>query len=214
MNTSILSSDDSSKGLDMRVASRGRYSFTILAVVLALAVTAGLLFGFMYLRKRYAAQHPSAAAPAQPQQKSVKSALPVQAQIFEDEAMLKGSQALIGGTVQNVSQETLQGLTVEIELTRRQDGGSERRSLSIQPADLAPGGQGKYSMLVPRTYSLARVVRVQTGERATEIGFKTAPGEKRPLEGPPPTKTVIVQKPSSTKDGDFINTADNPSRVP
>src|ERR671929_1143408 len=49
-----------------------------------------------------------------------------EANIFVDEAMLSRPYAVIGGTVQNVSADSLEKLSVEIELRRRSDGSLER----------------------------------------------------------------------------------------
>ncbi len=39
-----------------------------------------------------------------------------------DEALLQGGKTILGGTVKNTSTEKLDGLAVELELKRRNDG--------------------------------------------------------------------------------------------
>jgi hypothetical protein len=47
------------------------------------------------------------------------------------------------GTVQNISQQTLTGLSVEVKLERR-GGGSELKSVPVNPSEIAPGAQGTF----------------------------------------------------------------------
>jgi hypothetical protein len=140
-----------------------------------------------------------------------------EANIFVDEAMLSKPYAIIRGTVQNVGTERLEKLSVEIELRRRADGGVERRQIAVEPADLDSGKQGKYSLKVlSDEWSGSRVVSLRSGSRPQEVAFKSLPGAKRPpekFEG----KVVIVKPPPGKKKSDgseFINTPDNPYKVP
>src|SRR5215210_9419980 len=106
-----------------------------------------------------------------------------QAHIFVDEAMLAKPYAIIGGAVQNVGNEKLEKLSVEIELRRRADSGVETREIKIEPSDLEPGQQGKFSLKVlSEEWSGSRVVGVRGGARAEEIAFKSLPGARRPPE--------------------------------
>src|SRR5215216_5941135 len=90
-----------------------------------------------------------------------------QAHIFVDEAMLAKPYAIIGGAVQNVGNEKLEKLSVEVELRRRADSGVERREVSVEPADLEPGQQGKFSFKVlSEEWSGSRVVGLKGGARA------------------------------------------------
>ena len=187
----------------------------IIALICALAITAGLFAGYMFLRRRHAeneraqqqAQAPSEAKPTGP---------PL-LQVYQDDAMLKGGQATISGTVVNISTETIKDLTVELELRRRKNATTEIRSVPLNPSDLTPEQQGRYVLTVlTRDYSNTRLVRIKSSTRSTDIVFKTAPGAQRPPELPPQTnRTIIVPKPSPRKgEEEFINTPDNPARVP
>jgi hypothetical protein len=186
----------------------------ITAFLCALAITGILFGGYLYLRRRHAEREMAARqAEAQP---ATKTNGPALLQVYEDDAMLKGAQALIGGTVVNISPETLPDITVELELRRRSGGATETRSLTLAPKDLTPEQRGRYQLSVlARDYSNVRLVRILSKGRATDLPFKAAQGAQRPPERPPQSKTVIVAKPSPRKgEEEFINTPDNPSRVP
>lgn len=180
----------------------------IISVLSAIAISAAIFFGYMALRRKHATQTASLDAPTQ----SSKEATPAQLQIFEDDAMLKGSQATLGGTVKNISGNSFTNLSVEIELKRRSDGSKELRSVSVDPKNLGPDGEGKYSFTIqPHDYSNAMLVRVKSGN-SSEVAFKTAQGARRPPERVP-AQTIIVNRPRSKGD-DFLNSPDNPVRVP
>ncbi len=121
----------------------------VAAVVCALALTGGLFLGYMFLKKRHAeqvnAQVAAQRAAAQAAQASKPTGPPV-LQVFVDDAMLKGSQTVIGGTLLNISQETLSDLSVELELRTRKGGQAETRAVAVEPKDLAPQQQGRYSI--------------------------------------------------------------------
>src|SRR5215217_407878 len=138
-----------------------------------------------------------------------------QAHIFVDEAMLAKPYAIIGGAVQNVGKERLEKLSVEIELRRRADAGVETREIKVEPADLEPGQQGRFSLKVlSEEWSGSRVVGLRHvgGE---EIAFRSLPGAKRPPEKIK-ENVIIVKTPAKKKSGgdDFINTPDTPYSVP
>ncbi|MDT5271337.1 MAG: hypothetical protein QOH49_3523 [Acidobacteriota bacterium] len=139
-----------------------------------------------------------------------------EAHIFVDEAMLARPYAIIGGSVQNVGNENLEKLSVEIELRRRADSGVETREIKVEPADLVPGQQGKFSLKVlSEEWSGSRVVGLKSGARAEEVAFKSMPGAKRPPEKMK-DNVIIVKTPAKKRSGgdDFINTPDNPYSVP
>ncbi len=196
---------------------RGRRSplFIIISILCALALTAALLIGYMSLRRRHAERN---AASQQAQTPAATPSAPAEVLVYEDDAMLKGSNAVIGGTVQNISQGTLTGLTVELELKRRKDGSIELRSLPVEPKELAPNQQGRYSLSVlSRDFSIARLAHVKSEARAGEmIAFRTAPGAQRPPERTPQTtKTIIVNRPAPKGSGEeFINSPDKPATIP
>jgi hypothetical protein len=196
--------------------SEGRRStlFFIVSVLCALAVTGGLLAGYMYLQRRNAAQQRAREQAMTPPEKVV---LPPQAQIYEDDAMMKGTQAIIGGTVRNISKEKLADLSVELELIRRSNGSTERRTVAVEPKDLDPDQQGRYSLSVlKRDYRSAHLLRLKSGAASADIAFKIAPGVQRPPERTPDTpKTIIVNRPAPRGSGEeFINSPDKPATIP
>src|SRR5687768_10283222 len=97
----------------------------LVAVVCALAVTAIVFAGYTYLRKRSAEQRLAAIAAQAPSASDTPKG-PAKAHILVDDALLKGGQTIIGGTVKNISSEKLSGLTVALELRRRKDGTLEQ----------------------------------------------------------------------------------------
>ena len=138
-------------------------------------------------------------------------------EIYVDEAMLKKPHAILGGTLKNVGTERLENLSLEIELTRRSDGSAERREISVEPREIAPGGSGKYSLKVlSDEWSGSRIIRLQTGPGLREVAFKTLPGARRPPEkNATVTRVVQDSRPRSTSKGEeFINTPDTATSVP
>jgi len=182
-------------------------------VVCALTVTAGILFGYSYLSWRNSERLRLQQAAEVPAQKPSPSP---QAVVFVDEAMIKGPQAVIGGTVQNISPAKYTNLKVEVELKRRKDGGVETRMLDLVPSEVEPEQQGRYSLNVPsREYRESKVLSVRSGEGSTIVPFKTMPGASRPKERLPESKTIII-KPSPRRGNgeEFINTPETPVKIP
>jgi hypothetical protein len=162
-----------------------------------------------------------AESPASPERRAQEAptAISTEAQVFEDEAIIKDSKAVIGGTVRNISGEKLIDLSLEVELKRRADGAVETRTVAIAPDDLAPGQEGKFFLTLPRQeFSGTQIKRLKSAARASFIAFKSSPGAPRPKEPPtePPTRTTVTVAPPSprSKGEEFINTPDTPTRVP
>jgi hypothetical protein len=171
--------------------------------------------GYLVLRKRHAEKLRAEQQAAQAQE--AKPAPTPLLQLFVDDAMLKGSQAVLGGTILNISGEKLTDLSVELELKRRKDGGSETRTLTVEPRELSPQEQGRYTLSVPSgDYRETRVLHIRSGNSgAGEIAFKMLPGAQRPPEKPPETKVTIVKpSPKRGKGEEFINTPDTPVKIP
>jgi hypothetical protein len=148
------------------------------------------------------------------------AAAPPEANILVDEPRLAKPYAVIGGTVQNVGGQKLAGLTVQIELRRRDDNSVERREAAVAPTDLAPGQQGKFALKVTADdWRSSSVVGLRAGEPAGDVAFKTMPGAKRPPERIP-DEVINVRTPGDSKpktrsgSDEFINTPDTPIKVP
>jgi len=189
------------------VEPRSSAGTKLLAGLAAVLVTALVFGGYTLLRKRHANSLASSqpAAPAE--------AKPPKALIIIDEALLQGGKTTIGGIVRNTSSEKLEGLAVELELRRRKDAVIETRSIPLAPASLESQEEGRYLLeLKAQDYSSAKLVALKAGSNALPLPYATAQGQKRPLERLEP-KTIIVGRPSG-KRGEFLNSPDNPARVP
>lgn len=202
---------DSSNSDGLFENSRTTVGLKFVAAISALLITAVVLVGYAYLRQRHANQTLSSANPTERGQKQAKTT--PKAHIVVDEAMLKSGQTLLGGTVKNISAEKLRGLEVELELRRRKDGMVEQKTVPLEPADLEPQQEGRYALtLLARDYSSGRLLGLRRNPDGEALAYTTAAGLKRPPERLEP-KTVYVPK-SSSKSGEFLNSPDNPVRVP
>lgn len=205
--TDSFAESDGSEG------KRGRSSlFKIISILVALAITAALLIGFLIWRQRHEAR-----VAVEPQTKAnpARPALPLKAQVYMDEPVRKGPQAIISGTVHNISGEALSNLSVEVELTHRKEAKTEMRTLDVEPKELAPDQKGRYTLTLTGDYRSVKLRHIKSGAEASLIGFKTAPGVARPVERAPEGKTIVVDRPSQPRQGEeFINTPDNPARIP
>ena len=189
-------------------SSRGR---SLVAAISALVIASLVVAGYFYLRRRHAQQTLLAAQAEQGPAPEVKG--PPKVQIFVDEAILKGDQTLIGGTVKNISTENLSSLSVDLELIRRKGAKTERTSVQVQPSQLAPQEEGHYALpLRSLDYASFKLVGLRGGANALALAYTSAPGQKRPPEKVE-AKTIIIKRPSTPNNG-FLNTPDTPSRVP
>jgi len=183
----------------------------LIGVVLALCVTTALLVGYGYMRKRHAQRVISNSVTPVTSDTGPKG--PAEAHILIDDPMLEKGVTIIGGVVKNVSKRELSGLSISLELRRRKDGGTEQASVPVEPSRLHPEQQGAYSLKLPaQTYGSIRMLGLKADPEAQLIAYSSSPGKKRPPEKLEP-KTIIVGK-RTVKDGEFINTFENPSRVP
>lgn len=212
MNT-LGSLNDNRRDFERSEPEHGRQPTTILVVVCL--IIAAILAASYFIFFRQTAQSP---ATQEQSKKDAPQAASTEAQIFEDEPVIKGSNAIVGGRVRNISRESLRDLSLELELKRRSDGSTETRTVAVEPNDLAPGAEGKFSVSLPRDgFSQTQIKRLKSAARPAVVLFKTAPGAPRPREMPtePPTRTITIQRPSprSTKGDEFINTPDSPTKV-
>jgi hypothetical protein len=180
----------------------------VLAAVSALVITALVFAGYALLRKRHAQDSAGLASVGN----TVEARKPPKALITVDEALLQKGNTILGGTVKNTSAEKLEGLSVELELKRRKDGGAETQLVKLEPAQLEPEQEGRYSLqLKAQDYSSARLAGLKA-EPNLSLPYTTAQGQKRPPERIE-SKTITVAKPGG-KPGEFLNSPDNPARVP
>lgn len=196
---------------ELLIEEKRPVSRKLVAVIAALVVTALVISGYLYLRGRHVQQMAAAVTPVPESSPTVPKG-PAKAHILVDDAMLKGGQTIIGGSVKNISGERLVGLSVGLELRRRKDASLEQVSAPVAPTDLDPEQEGRYLLNLPaQEYSSVRLANLRVGD-STLIAFSSAQGQKRPPERLEP-KTVTVPR-SPSKGGDFLNTPDNPARVP
>jgi hypothetical protein len=182
----------------------------LIAVVCASALVVALLGGFLFLRKRQADSFEAVRRAEQ----TARAVAPIQAQIFQDEVRLRGSEAVVGGTVKNISGAPLEDLSVEIALKGRGSQAVETKLVQLNPGSLQPGAEGKYSLQIsPTDWAGAQVVRLRSRAQVADIPFKPEIGLKRPTEKPPAGKVVVEQRPRRKGD-DFLNTPDTPIKIP
>lgn len=182
----------------------------LLAVVCAVALSAILLVGYGYIRK-YHAQKVLAENTLPPVVDAAPKG-PALAHVVLDEPSIAKGMTTIGGVVKNISKQDLSGLSVVLELRRRKDGGLEESILPVTPSQLQPEQEGSYSVTVPaQNFATIRLAGLKADPQATMIVYSSAQGKKRTPERLEP-KTVVVKR--TGKPGEFINSPDNPGRIP
>jgi hypothetical protein len=196
---------------ELFIEPKGSLGAKLLAGIVALVITGAVLTGYTLLRKRHAEKAASVGPSSQaltPQPKGPPKAL-----ILVDDALLQGGRTILGGTVKNTSNERLSGLAVELELKRRKDAGAERKLVPLQPSELEPQQEARYSLeLKGQEYGSARLVDLKVGGNSSSLAYTVAQGQKRPPERLE-SKTITVDRRPS-KRGEFLNSPDKPARVP
>ena len=183
----------------------------MLAVVCAVAVTAILVGGYGYIRK-YHAQRLLASNTPPPATEDSGPKGPALAHVVIDEPSISKGITTIGGVVKNVSKQELTSVSVVIELRRRKDSGLEESVIPVTPAQLQPDQEGSYAVKLPaQDFASIRLAGVKADPQSTLIAYSSSQGKKRAPERLEP-KTVVVKR--AGKPGEFINTPDNPGRVP
>src|SRR6185369_13257841 len=179
----------------------------LLAVVCAVGLTAILLVGYGYIRKYHAQKVLAENTPPPVPEKA-----PPLAHVVIDEPTLEKGMTTIGGVVKNISKQELSGVQVVIELRRRKDGGLEESLLPVSPVQLHPEQQGFYSIKAPaQDYPSIRLAGPKAEPQSTLIAYSSSQGKKRPPERLEP-RVIVVKR--AGRPGEFINSPDNPARVP
>jgi hypothetical protein len=80
----------------------------LIGILCALVLTGSVLGGYLFLRKRHERQVAAAAAA-----EKVEKATP-KVEVLVDEATTEGKKSLLGGTVHNISNESLRNVAVEL----------------------------------------------------------------------------------------------------
>lgn len=182
----------------------------LLGVVCAVAITAILLVGYGYIRRYHAQRVLENNTPPPVVESGPKG--PALAHVVVDEPTLSKGVTTIGGVVKNISKQELTGLHVVLELRRRKDGGLEESLLPVTPSPLQPEQEGVYSMKAPaQDFASIRLAGVKADPQSALIAYTSAQGKKRPPERLEP-RVIVVKR--AGKPGEFINSPDNPGRVP
>lgn len=180
----------------------------LIGLLCAILLTGMVFGGYILLRKRHERQVAAAEA------LEVKKHAP-KVEVFVDDAMVNGKTTTLGGTVHNISSESLSNIAVELQLRRRTGGGVDTKVIPTDTPELAPDAKARYSVQVPtEQYISATFLRVIGGNERAAVAFKAMPGTARPPMETPSAKTVVVDKPRSGNRDEFINTPNNPGRVP
>ena len=180
----------------------------LVGILCALILTGSVLGGYLFLRKRHERQVAEAAAA-----EKIEKAKP-KVEVLVDEANTEGKKSVLGGTVHNISNETLRNIAVELQLRKRNGGAVETRVVTPDAIELAPDARARYSLEVPvQDYSSATFSRVLVGDPHLAVAFKALPGAERPPMPAPASKTIVVGRPAP-KGEEFLNTEKNPARVP
>ena len=182
----------------------------LLGVVCAVAVTAILLAGYGYFRRYHAQKVLENNTPPPVVETGPKG--PALAHVVVDEPTLSKGTTTIGGVVKNISKQELIGVQVVMELRRRKDGGVEESLLPVTPAQLQPDQEGAYSMKAPaQDYASIRLAGVKADPHSNLIAYSSSQGKKRPPERLEP-RIIVVKR--AGRPGEFLNSPDNPTRVP
>jgi hypothetical protein len=179
----------------------------LLAVVCAVGISAVLLAGYGYIRKYHAQRVLAENTPPPVAEKKAPLA-----HVVVDEPTLEKGVTTIGGVVKNISKQDLSNLSVVIELRRRKDSGVEENVLHVTPAQLQPEQEGSYSLKVSaQEYASIRLAGLKADPQSSLIAYSSSQGKKRTPERLEP-KTIVIKR--GGKPGEFINSPDNPVRVP
>ena len=180
----------------------------LIAAIAAIVVAALLLSGYFMLRQRHAETVAASIPVAEPRPDP-------KALILVDEATIGGGKSTLAGTVRNTSNGTLSNLKIELELKSRKGAGTEKRLVPVEPADLQPNQEGRYSIQLPvQDYTSARLIGLKSGGDLAAVPYTTGQGQKRQPERLE-SKTITVDKrPPGGKRDEFLNSPDNPARVP
>ena len=197
--------------LNSAVDSGRSTGLKLLAILCALLITGALLVGYALMRKRHAQTTIASAVAVDTPDHAPKG--PPKVQIIVDEPLLRGSETIIGGQVKNISGATLSGLGIRLELRQRKGGELVESLISVEPSTLEPDQEGGYSVKMPaHEYASVRLIGLTGDPNSKPLAYSSLHGKQRPPERIEP-KTIVVTKRSSKRD-DFLNSPDNPARVP
>lgn len=201
-------------------------TFALIAVLCAVVTTGALFLGYYVLRRRHAATISaihgnsvrSSSAKTGSNTSTGVAAAPTLLSVSENEAFLKGSQAIISGTVRNVSARQLSRLAIEFELIPRDKGERQTRLLALAPETLGPNAEARYNLPLPsNAYRGARILRITSSaanNASDEVAFTTAAGQRRSKQAPPADVAPLRTKTPNNADDEFLNSAEHPVSLP
>jgi len=182
----------------------------LLGVVCAFAVTAILLAGYGYMKRTH--QRQLLADQQQPAEVATGPKGPPLAHVLIDEPTIAKGSTVVGGQLTNISERELSNLSIALELHRRKDGQTEQKLVPVEPNSLQPKQEGSYALkLSSSDYGSIKFLGVSANADSQAIAFTSGPGKKRALERLEP-KVIVVKR--AGKPGEFLNTPDNPTKVP
>lgn len=182
----------------------------LLGVVCAVGLSAILIVGYAYMRNRHAKQVIASNTPPPVADNGLPKGPPV-VHVSMDEPLLAKGTTTFGGTIKNISDHQLTGLSIALDLIRRKDGQAEQRTIAVEPSDLQPNAEATYSVKISATeFGTIRFMGIKADPESKLIAYTSSTGKKRPLERIEP-RTIVVKK---GKPGEFINSPDNPVKVP
>jgi|SRR5215831_4437921 len=180
----------------------------LIGILCALVLTGLVLGGYLFLVRRHERQVAVAATAEKVEKAKAK------VEVAVDEPTTEGKKSVLGGTIHNISNQTLSNVAVELQLRRRSGGAVEARVVTPESSELAPDAKTSYRLEVPvQDYISATFSRVLTGDAHVATAFKAVPGAERPPLPAPPAKTIVVGRPGP-RDGEFLNSEQNPAKVP
>lgn len=186
----------------------------IVGMLCALLLTGSVCGGYLYLRKRHERQVAATVAAEQIEKDKGKKEK-AKVEVAVDEARTEGKKSILGGTIHNISSETLHNIAVELQLRRRIGGATEARIVIPESSELAPDATTHYRVELPaQDYGTATFSRVVTSDTHLAIAYRAMPGAARPPLPPVPAGKVVVVPRPAPKEGEFLNTEQNPSKVP
>jgi len=179
----------------------------LVGLLCAVLLTGTVLGGYVYLRKRHERQV-AAAAVVETRKKVTR------VEVLVDEATVNGKTTTLSGTIHNISNDSLHKVAVELQLRRRAGSAVETRVVAPDQTELPADGKARYTLELPvQDYISATLLGVVAGDDRTQVAFKAIPGTPRPPMETPASKTIVVSRPAP-KGEEFINTPNNPGRVP
>lgn len=185
----------------------------IIALAAAVIVVAVIAFGFAALRSSYGVDKSSASIVKNAEPQTAATPAQVQIQVLQNDVYVRAGQAVIGGSVRNVSNETIENINLRLKLENRVTAETKFENLELKPSTLAPQSEATYGLKLPvgqwNAISVQQITASGNDNSQALLSFRTGQGKLRPIEAAPSgkTKIVVVERRLKPKNGEeFINT--------